>query len=254
MKKKSFLIQSLVILLLSVIIVATFGVIPLPKYNIDMNPKLGGIIFYSIEIRSSNIIPPAPDILDQCIYKVDISKQEISEKKVVCTSDLYQYSYDIYLNDTEMDKNENLILRYWDNSSNSEKMLIIDTETGEVNSIKMKDVSMNKSLYEINSLGEKLLSPWEMREVDTRTLGVYYQKNSEIIEVFSAEAPTNYYFESLRWSPDGMSIVGLDTENDLIIFSKDKIFDPIKLTVNNSYLSEFEGNERVIYQIIGWTN
>ena len=254
MNKKLSLIQSLVILLLSVGIVASFGIIPLPEYKTDVDPKLGGEIFYSIEIRSSNIIPPAPDIMDQCIFKVDISSTEISEKKVVCTSDLYQYSYDIYLRDTEMDKNENLILRYLDNTSNSEMTLIIDTENNEIEAVNTEEVFMNRSTYEINSLGEKLLSSWEMREVNTRSFGVYYQKNSEIIEVFSAEAPTNYYFESLKWSPDGMSIVGLDTENDLIIFSKDKIFDPIKLTVNNSYLSEFEGNERVIYQIIGWTN
>ena len=51
--------------------------------------------------------------------------------------------------------------------------------------------------------GEKLLNSWDMREANTRTAGVYFQKNSEIVEVFNVEAPTNYYFESLVWSPDG---------------------------------------------------
>ena len=133
MKKKSFLIPSLLILLFSVVIVATFGIIPLPEYSTESNLNLDGEIFYSTEIQSSNIIPPAPDIMDQCIFKVDISKKEMSEKKVVCTSDLYQYSYDVYLNDIEMDKNENLILRYWNNLSNSEMALIIDTENSEIN-------------------------------------------------------------------------------------------------------------------------
>lgn len=254
MKKKSFLIPSLLILLFSIVIVATFGIIPLPEYSADSNLNLGGVIFYSTEIQSVNIIPPAPDIVDQCIFKVDISKKEITEKKVVCTSDLYQYSYEIYFNDIEMDKNENLILRYWNNSLNSEMALIIDSDNSEISLINMEDVSMNKSMYEINALGEKLLTPWEMREMDTRTVGVYYQKNSEIIEVFKTVAPTNYYFESLVWSTDGMNIVGLDTENDLIIFSKDKIFNPIRLTLKNSAVSEFEDDEVVINQIIGWSN
>jgi|TARA_B110000459_G_scaffold10508_2_gene10646 hypothetical protein len=254
LKKKSFLIPSLLILLFSVVIVATFGIIPLPEYSTESNLNLDGEIFYSTEIQSSNIIPPAPDIMDQCIFKVDISKKEMTEKKVVCTSDLYQYSYDVYLNDIEMDKNENLILRYWNNLSNSEMALIIDTENSEINLLQMEEVSINRSMYEINSLGEKLLTPWEMREVDTRTAGVYYQKNSEIIEVFKTEAPTSYYFESLIWSPDGMNILGLDTENDLIIFSKDKIFDPIRLTLKDTSSSEFEDDEVIIYQIIGWSN
>lgn len=254
MKEKSFLIPSLLILLFSIFIVATFGIIPLPEYSPDSNLNLSGVIFYSTQIQTVNIIPPAPDILDQCIFKVDISKKEITEKKVVCTSDLYQYSYDIYLSDVEMDKNENLILRYWNDSLNSEMALVIDPDNGQVSLINMEEISINKSMYEINSLGEKLLTPWEMREVDTRTLGVYYQKNSEIIEVFKTVAPTSYYFESLIWSPDGMNIVGLDTENDLIIFSKDKMFNPIRLTLKNSAVSEFENDEVVIYQIIGWSN
>jgi len=48
--------------------------------------------------------------------------------------------------------------------------------------------------------------------------------------------------------------VALDTENDIIIFSKNKMFDPIKLIIDNYYSSEIEGDERVIYQLIGWSN
>ena len=77
---------------------------------------------------------------------------------------------------------------------------------------------------------------------------------ANIIEVFNVEAPTNYYFESLRWSPDGNSIVALDTENEIIIFSKNKIHEPIKLHLSSSYSPQFEGDEKVIYQLIGWNN
>ena len=126
MKKKSFLIQSLIILLLSVGIVASFGIIPLPEYSTEINQELNGEIFYLVEIQSSNILPPAPDVVDQCIFKIDISSAITDEEKVICTSDLYQYSYDIYLNNTEIDENQNLVLRYWDNSSNSEMTLVIN--------------------------------------------------------------------------------------------------------------------------------
>ena len=81
MKKKSFLIPSLLILLFSVVIVATFGIIPLPEYSTESNLNLDGEIFYSTEIQSSNIIPPAPDIMDQCIFKVDISSEARSFKE-----------------------------------------------------------------------------------------------------------------------------------------------------------------------------
>lgn len=254
MKKKSFLIQSLIILLLSVGIVASFGIIPLPEYSTEINQELNGEIFYHVEIQSSNILPPAPDIVDQCIFKVDISTAIIDEEKVICTSDLYQYSYDIYLNNTEIDENQNLVLRYWDNSSNSEMTLVINPENSEIKKVNNEDVSMGRSAYEVNSLGEKLLNSWDMREMSARSAGIFYQKNSNIIEIFNVEAPTNYYFESLRWSPDGNSIVALDTENEIIIFSKNKIHEPIKLHLSSSYSPQFEGDEKVIYQLIGWNN
>ena len=112
MKKKSTLIKSLVILLFSVLLVALFGVVPLPEYNTEVSSEISGSIFYMVEIESSNLIPPAPDILDQCIFKINISVEDMNEKKVICTSDLYEYSYNIYLNDTDIDANQNLIIRY----------------------------------------------------------------------------------------------------------------------------------------------
>jgi hypothetical protein len=254
LKKQSFLIKTLLILLLTSGIVASFGIIPLPEYSTDTNQKLDGEVFYLVEIQSSNILPPAPDIVDQCIYKIKISTAIIDEEKVICTSDLYQYSYDIYLNDIEMDTNQNLVLRYWDNPSNSEMTLVINTKNSEIKKLNNKDVSIVRSNYEVNFLGERLLSSWDMREMSPRSAGIYYQKNSNIIEVFNVEAPTNYYFESLRWSPDGNSIVALDTENSIIIFSKNKIHEPIKLNLVSSYSPQFEGDEKIIYQVIGWSN
>ena len=52
----------------------------------------------------------------------------------------------------------------------------------------------------------------------------------------------------------GEGIVALDTENEIIIFSKNKIHEPIKLHLSSSYSPQFEGDEKVIYQLIGWNN
>ena len=254
MKKKSTLIKSLVILLFSVLLVALFGVVPLPEYNTEVNSEISGSIFYMVEIESSNLIPPAPDILDQCIFKINISVEDMNEKKVICSSDLYEYSYNIYLNDTDIDANQNLIIRYWDNSSDVEMALTIDTKNIDIKPSVGSVNSPNRDMYKVNSFGEKLLNSWDMREANTRTAGVYFQKNSEIVEVFNVEAPTNYYFESLVWSPDGQSIAALDTENEIIIFSKSKTFDPIKLNFDSYSSLEFADDEKVIYQIIGWSN
>ena len=254
MKKKSTLVQSLLILLISVVLVALYGVIPLPDYNTEINNEIEGAIYYLVDIQSSNLIPPAPDILDECIFKIDISITKIKETKVICTSDIYQYSSDIYLNDSEIDENQNIVIRYYDNVLNSQMALIIDTKSNVTSKSKIESLSTNQSMYELNSRGERLLSRWDMQDTSARSAGIYYQKNSTIVEVFSIEAPTNYYFESVKWAQDGESIVALDTENDIIIFSKNKMFDPIKLIIDNYYSSEIEGDERVIYQLIGWSN
>tara|TARA_B100000902_G_scaffold175429_2_gene169170 strand:- start:2299 stop:3063 length:765 start_codon:yes stop_codon:yes gene_type:complete len=254
LKKKSTLVQSLLILLISVVLVALYGVIPLPDYNTEINNEIEGAIYYLVDIQSSNLIPPAPDILDECIFKIDISTTKIKETKVICTSDIYQYSSDIYLNDSEIDENQNIVIRYYDNVLNSQMALIIDTKSNVTSKSKIESLSTNQSMYELNSRGERLLSRWDMQDTSARSAGIYYQKNSTIVEVFSIEAPTNYYFESVKWAQDGESIVALDTENDIIIFSKNKMFDPIKLIIDNYYSSEIEGDERVIYQLIGWSN
>tara|TARA_B100000497_G_scaffold32895_1_gene38691 strand:- start:4730 stop:5494 length:765 start_codon:yes stop_codon:yes gene_type:complete len=254
LKKKSTLVQSLLILLISVVLVALYGVIPLPDYNTEINNEIEGAIYYLVDIQSSNLIPPAPDILDECIFKIDISITKIKETKVICTSDLYQYSSDIYLNDSEIDENQNIVIRYYDNVLNSQMALIIDTKSNVTSKSKIESLSTNQSMYELNSRGERLLSRWDMQDTSARSAGIYYQKNSTIVEVFSIEAPTNYYFESVKWAQDGESIVALDTENDIIIFSKNKMFDPIKLIIDNYYSSEIEDDERVIYQLIGWSN
>ncbi len=254
MKKKSTLVQSLLILLISVVLVALYGVIPLPDYNTEINNEIEGAIYYLVDIQSSNLIPPAPDILDECIFKIDISITKIKETKIICTSDLYQYSSDIYLNDSEIDENQNIVIRYYDNVLNSQMALIIDTKSNVTSKSKIESLSTNQSMYELNSRGERLLSRWDMQDTSARSAGIYYQKNSTIVEVFSIEAPTNYYFESVKWAQDGESIVALDTENDIIIFSKNKMFDPIKLIIDNYYSSEIEDDERVIYQLIGWSN
>ena len=63
------LFLSLMIFLATIIIVGVFGVIPLPEYgNLTSNMEFGGKIIYRVEIESQNLIPPAPDIMDECIF------------------------------------------------------------------------------------------------------------------------------------------------------------------------------------------
>jgi hypothetical protein len=80
---------------------------------------------------------------------------------------------------------------------------------------------------------------------------VYYADRINNIEVFKSRAPSNYFFESLHWSPDGNNIVAADSENNLIIFSKNKSFFPIKIELNVE-MQEKESLELI--EVLGWTN
>ena len=70
------------------------------------------------------------------------------------------------------------------------------------------------------------------------------------MEVFNSRAPSNYYFESLHWSPDGNYIVAGDSENNLIIFSKNKAFIPLKIHLKTDMLDD-ENLELI--NVLGWT-
>ncbi len=99
-------------------------------------------------------------------------------------------------------------------------------------------------------IGEKLIEPWETTDYNSRLIGVYYVNRIDTIEVYNSRAPSNYYFESLHWSPDGNNIVAGDSENNLIIFSKSKLFIPVKIP-----LSDQKVDERVeLINVLGWTN
>ena len=51
----------------------------------------------------------------------------------------------------------------------------------------------------MNVYGEKLIEPWDTSGYETRLIGIYYVNRTETIEVFNSKAPTNYYYESLRY-------------------------------------------------------
>ena len=106
----------------------------------------------------------------------------------------------------------------------------------------------------MNIYGEKLIDPWETSDYDSRVITIYYHTRYESIEVYRSKAPTNYRFESLKWSHDGNSIVGIDSENNLLLFSKDKEFDPVIVQFEelNLELENFE--EKRILNLLGWTN
>ena len=102
----------------------------------------------------------------------------------------------------------------------------------------------------MNVYGEKLIEPWETTDYNSRLIGIYYVNRIDTIEVYNSRAPSNYYFESLHWSPDGDNIVAGDSENNLIIFSKNNLFTPVKIP-----LSDQKVDEKVeLINVLGWTN
>ena len=74
------LFLSLGILLITTTIVAIFGVVPLPEYEILKNEKgLKGKLIYHVQVQSQNLIPPAPDIMDECILSIDLEANSFKE-------------------------------------------------------------------------------------------------------------------------------------------------------------------------------
>ncbi len=249
------LFLSLMIFLTTTIIVAVFGVIPLPEYgNLTSNMEFDGKIIYRVEIESQNLIPPAPDIMDECIFSVDLNNNLLKEEKIICTSDLeYDLGYNINFFDAQLYEERDILIRYWDESTNTEMGLVIELNSGEILD-KIKNPNFAQESEKMNIYGEKLIDPWETSDYDSRVITIYYQTRYESIEVYRSKAPTNYRFESLKWSHDGNSIVGIDSENNLLLFSKDKEFDPVIVQFEelNLELENFE--EKRILNLLGWTN
>ena len=249
------LFLSLMIFLATTIIVGVFGVIPLPEYgNLTSNMEFDGKIIYRVEIESQNLIPPAPDIMDECIFSVDLTNNLLKEEKIICTSDLeYDLGYSVNFFDAQLYEERDILIRYWDESTNTEMGLVIELNSGEILD-KIKNPNFAEESDKMNVYGEKLIDPWETSDYDSRVITIYYQTRYESIEVYRSKAPTNYRFESLKWSHDGNSIVGIDSENNLLLFSKDKEFDPVIVQFEelNLELENFE--EKRILNLLGWTN
>ena len=249
------LFLSLMIFLATTIIVGVFGVIPLPEYgNLTSNMEFDGKIIYRVEIESKNLIPPAPDIMDECIFSVDLTNNLLKEEKIICTSDLeYDLGYNVNFFDAQLYEERDILIRYWDESTNTEMGLVVELSSGEILD-KIKNPNFAEESDKMNVYGEKLIDPWETSDYDSRVITIYYQTRYESIEVYRSKAPTNYRFESLKWSHDGNSIVGIDSENNLLLFSKDKEFDPVIVQFEelNLELENFE--EKRILNLLGWTN
>ena len=251
MTNRRTLIVSIAILITTTIIVALFGIVPLPEYGeLSSENNFDGKIIYHIEIQSENIIPPAPDIIDSCIFYIDLSKDLIKEEKVICNSDLYNFSYDINFYDAQIYSEDQVLLSYWDYQAGDERQgLVVDLKSGDISKDANNIFFVEKS--KMNVYGEKLINPWETSDYNSRVIGVYYVDRINNIEVFKSRAPSNYFFESLHWSPDGNNIVAGDSENNLIIFSKNKSFFPIKIDLD-AELQEEESFELI--EVLGWTN
>ena len=98
MSSRLLLLISLSIFVATAFVVALFGVVPLPEYkDLTSNNKMSGKLIYHVEIQTENILPPAPDILDSCIFYIDLSNESLVENPIVCSSDLYEKSYDCLL-------------------------------------------------------------------------------------------------------------------------------------------------------------
>ena len=251
MTNKRVLIVSTTILITTTIIVAIFGIVPLPNYgDLSSENNFDGKLIYYMELQSENIIPPAPDIVDSCIFYIDLSNDLIEEEKIICSSDLYDLSYDINFYDAKIYEQNKILLSYWDYEADSKrKGLIVDIKSGEIS-----DDTNNNTFIEDNRMnvyGEKLIDPWETSDYNSRVVGVYYVDRIKTVEVFNSRAPSNYYFESFHWSPDGSSIIAGDSENNLIIFSKNKSFNPLRIELNDKSSDE---DRLELIQVLGWTN
>jgi len=252
MSNRLLLLISSTIFVATALIVAIFGVIPLPEYeDLKSNNQITGKLIFNVEIQTENILPPAPDILDTCIFYIDLSTESLKEESIVCSSELYELSNDINFYDAQIYNEQNIILYYWDYESNNDrKALIIDTSTGKI--IEQIDIEFySNENNRMNIYGEKLIDPWESSDYNSRSIGIYYVSRTETIEVFNSRAPSNYYFESLHWSPDGNYIVANDSENNLIIFSKNKSFTPLKIHLK----MDSSKNENIeMINVLGWTD
>ncbi len=251
MTNKRLLIVSITILITTTIIVAVFGIVPLPNYeDLSSEHNFDGKLIYFMELQSENIIPPAPDIIDSCIFYIDLSNNLIEEEKIICIRDIYYLYYDINFYDAKIYEQNKILISYWDyQTDNERKGLIVDIESGEIS-----DVTNNNTFTEDNRMnvyGEKLIDPWETSDYNSRVVGVYYVDRIKTVEVFNSQAPSNYYFESLHWSPDGNNIIAGDSENNLIIFSKNKSFNPLRIELSDKYNDE---NRLELIEVLGWTN
>ena len=251
MTNKRLLIVSITILITTTIIVAVFGIVPLPNYEeLSSENNFDGKLIYFMELQSENIIPPAPDIMDSCIFYIDLSNKLIGEEKIICSSDLYDLSYDINFYDAKIYEQNKILISYWDyQAGNERKDLIVDIESGEIS-----DDTNNSTFIEDNRMnvyGEKLIDPWETSDYNSRVVGVYYVDRIKTVEVFNSRAPSNYFFDSLHWSPDGNNIIAGDSENNLIIFSKDKLFSPLRIELRDKSQNE---DRLELIQVLGWSD
>ena len=251
MTNRRLLIASIAILITTTIIVAVFGIIPLPNYeDLALENNFDGKLIYFVEKQSENIIPPAPDIVDSCIFYIDLLSDLLEEEKIICSSDLYNFSSDINFYDAQIYDENKILVSYWDYQAGDErKNLIVDIESGEISEDANKSFFAEKN--RMNTYGEKLIDPWETSDYNSRVIGVYYADRIKNIEVFSSRAPSSYYFESFHWSPDGNNIIAGDSENNLIIFSKNKSFNPLKIEINTNLQ---DGDKLELVQVLGWTN
>ena len=173
MTNRRLLFVSIAILITTTIIVAVFGIVPLPNYeDLASENNFEGKLIYYVEKQSENIIPPAPDIVDSCIFYIDLLSDLLEEEKIICSSDLYDFSYDINFYDAQIYDENKILVSYWDYQAGDErKNLIVDIESGEISEDANKNFFAENN--RMNVYGEKLIDPWETSDYNSRVIGVY---------------------------------------------------------------------------------
>jgi len=148
MTNRKNLLLSITILLLTTVVVGIFGIVPFPEYKTSLNKDVTGKIIYFSEIQSKNIIPPAPDIIDSCLFEINLDENPLKETVIICRSDLSKYSYEIYFFDAQLTNNNEVLIRYWSDSKNSESILIIKIENKKVKKLNfVKTYNKNFTFY-----------------------------------------------------------------------------------------------------------
>ena len=68
-------------------------------------------------------------------------------------------------------EDENILLRYWDESTNTEMGLVVELSSGEILD-KIKNPNFAEESDKMNVYGEKLIDPWDTSDYSSRVITI----------------------------------------------------------------------------------